>query len=116
MRGGTAHLINVALIGQLDHDLKLLHLDIQRIIVLAEEDLKHQEAVCCTLLIPTAAAEKGRQGETLVIGSAQRACHPSAADRLAHTVSLTVHSYAKGSHISCPVISIRKVWQVVNTP
>lgn len=39
----SAHLINVALIGQLDHDLKLLHLDVQRIIVFAEEDLRHDK-------------------------------------------------------------------------
>ena len=33
-------LINVAFIGKLDHDLQLLHLDVQGIIVFAEEDLE----------------------------------------------------------------------------
>mmetsp|Transcript_12057 Transcript_12057/g.38535 ORF Transcript_12057/g.38535 Transcript_12057/m.38535 type:complete len:250 (-) Transcript_12057:738-1487(-) len=33
------HLLNVALRGQQDHDLQLLHLDVDGVIVLAEEDL-----------------------------------------------------------------------------
>ena len=38
----SACLINVALIGQLDHDLQLLHLHVQRVIVLAEENLSRK--------------------------------------------------------------------------
>lgn len=37
-----ACLINVALIGQLDHDLQLLHLHVQGVIVLAEENLNRK--------------------------------------------------------------------------
>eukprot|EP00964_Phaeocystis_antarctica_P140756 scaffold105646_cov63-Phaeocystis_antarctica.AAC.1 len=34
-----ARLVDVALGGELDHDLELLHLDVDRVVVLAEEDL-----------------------------------------------------------------------------
>lgn len=40
-----ADLVNVSLICQLDHDLKLFHLDIQRVIVLAEEDLQRKSSL-----------------------------------------------------------------------
>ena len=37
-----ADLVNVSLICQLDHDLKLFHLDIQRVVVFAEKDLQRK--------------------------------------------------------------------------
>ena len=36
----AADLVNVALVGQLDHDLQLLHLDVDGVIVLAKEHLR----------------------------------------------------------------------------
>ena len=38
-----ADLVNVALIGKLDHDLQLFHLDVKWVIVLAEKNLHNRQ-------------------------------------------------------------------------
>lgn len=63
------YLIDVSLICQLDHDFKLLHLDIQRIIVLTEEDLKHHRWSCMTLKERSLPAEKSTQATALANSS-----------------------------------------------